>query len=154
MDELKQVSNDAILDGELVIEDKTGKSSFQDIQQYEGDKPGKILKYYVFDLLSLNGHDLRSMELIKRKQLLKTLIEPLNNSAIIYNDHIAGKGTELFTKAKKAGWEGIIGKDAQSYYDSGKRTDRWRKFKLQLSQEGAYMRVHRAKQARATISAL
>ncbi len=133
--ELQQISNDAILDGELVVEDKTGKSSFQDIQQYKGDEPGKILKYYVFDLLSLNGHDLRGMELIKRKQLLKTLIEPLNNSAIIYNDHVAGKGTELFAKAKKAGWEGIIGKDAQSYYDSGKRTDHWRKFKLQLSQE-------------------
>jgi len=132
---LQQISNDAILDGELVIEDKTGKSSFQDIQQYDGDKPGKILKYYVFDLLSLNGHDLRGMKLIKRKQLLKTLIEPLNNSAIIYNDHVAGKGAELFAKTKKAGWEGIIGKDAQSYYDSGKRTDRWRKFKLQLSQE-------------------
>jgi len=135
LNELKQISNDAILDGELVIEDKTGKSAFQDIQQYDGDKPGKILKYYVFDLLSLNGHDLRGLELIKRKQLLKTLIEPLNSSAIIYNDHVAGKGTGLFEKAKKAGWEGIIGKDAQSYYESGKRTDRWRKFKLQLSQE-------------------
>jgi bifunctional non-homologous end joining protein LigD len=135
INELQQISNDAILDGELVIEDRTGKSSFQEIQQYDDDKPGKLLKYYVFDLLSLNGHDLRGMELIKRKRLLKTLVEPLNNSAIIYNDHIGGKGTELLAKAKKAGWEGIIGKDAQSYYDSGKRTDRWRKFKLQLSQE-------------------
>jgi len=135
VNELQQISNDAVLDGELVIEGKTGKSSFQHIQQYEGDKPGKVLKYYVFDLLSLNGYDLRGMELIKRKQLLKTLVEPLNNSAIIYNDHVAEKGTGLFAKAKKAGWEGIIGKDAQSYYDSGKRTDRWRKFKLQLSQE-------------------
>src|SRR6202000_30823 len=61
LDELKAIEQDAILDGELVIEDKNGKSSFQYIQNYEGDKDGLTLKYYVFDLLNLNGHDLRGL---------------------------------------------------------------------------------------------
>jgi bifunctional non-homologous end joining protein LigD len=133
--ELAQINENGILDGELVIEDMEGKSSFQDIQNYGGDKKGLSLKYYVFDLLSLKGHDLRDLELVKRKELLKALIEPLKSSSIIYNGHVEGKGTEFFEKAKKEGWEGIIGKDGKSYYNSGKRTDRWLKFKLQNSQE-------------------
>lgn len=133
--ELKLMEQDAILDGELVIEDKEGKSSFQHIQNYEGDTNQQMLKYYVFDLLMLNDHDLRGMELIKRKELLKTLITSLKSKRIIYNDHIIGKGSELFAKAKKEGWEGIIGKDMHSTYASGKRSDRWQKFKLQNSQE-------------------
>ena len=133
--ELKSIKKDAVLDGELVIEDSEGRSSFQDIQHYEGDTKEKQLKFYVFDLLSLDGHDLRGIELLKRKQLLKALLEQLDSTSIIYNDHITGKGTQLFDKAKKESWEGIIGKDGESFYESGKRTDRWRKFKLQQSQE-------------------
>jgi len=135
VDVLKSISKNAVLDGELVIEDKNGKSSFQYIQHYDGDTKDLKLKYYVFDLLSLDGHDLRGMELIKRKQLLKSFLASVNHPDVIYNDHIEGKGIAFFEKAKKEGWEGIIGKDGQSYYDSGKRTDRWLKFKLQNSQE-------------------
>ncbi|HEY8780699.1 MAG TPA: DNA ligase D [Mucilaginibacter sp.] len=134
-DALKKIPQKAILDGELVIEDKNNKSRFQDIQQYKGDTKDRKLKYYVFDLLNLDGHDLRRMELIKRKQLLKSFMSSIDNADIIYNEHVENKGIELFDKAKKEGWEGIIGKDGQSYYDSGKRSDRWLKFKLQNSQE-------------------
>jgi len=135
IDELKVIEQDAILDGELVIEDKGGTSKFQHIQNYKKDTTVGTLKYYVFDLLKLNGHDLRGMELSKRKELLKALIVSLKSTRIIYNQHLAGKGTELFAKAKKEGWEGIIGKDMHSTYVSGKRSDRWQKFKLQSSQE-------------------
>ena len=73
--------------------------------------------------------------ILTRKELLKKLIGPLKSKQVIYNDHIEDKGTDLFAKAKKEEWEGIIGKDAHSYYISGKRSDRWVKFKLQNSQE-------------------
>lgn len=135
VDILKQVKKKAILDGELVIEDNEGKSTFQNIQNYKGHTSKLHLKYYVFDLLNLEGHDLRGMELVKRKQLLKAFLESVNSPDIIYNDHIVGKGTAFFEEAKKEGWEGIIGKDAHSTYNSGKRSDRWLKFKLQNSQE-------------------
>src|ERR1700744_6127885 len=74
LDELKEIEQSAILDGELVIEDKNGRSRFQHIQNYDGDSDGQELKYYVFDLLNLSGHDLRGLELYKRKELLKLLI--------------------------------------------------------------------------------
>lgn len=135
VDLLKAVPKKAVLDGELIIEDAENKSSFQNIQHYDGDTKQLKLKYYVFDLLSLEGHDLRNMELIKRKQLLKSFLSTVNSPDIIYHDHIEGKGAGLFEKAKKEGWEGIIGKDSHSLYHSGKRTDSWLKFKLQNSQE-------------------
>lgn len=135
IDELKLIHKNAIVDGELVVEDKNGKSNFQDIQNYKGDTDKLTLKYYVFDLLSLDGHDLRQMELIKRKELLKNLITSADAPDIIYNDHIEGKGLQQFEKAKKAGWEGIIGKDEHSIYESGKRSASWLKFKLHNSQE-------------------
>jgi bifunctional non-homologous end joining protein LigD len=135
-DTLKLITKDAVLDGELVMEDKNGKSRFQDIQHYEGDTDKLILKYYVFDLLSLDGHDLRDMELLKRKELLRSLVEAFpKQGGIIYHDHIEAKGTELFKQAADNGWEGIIGKDSHGYYHSGKRSDRWLKFKIQSSQE-------------------
>ncbi|WP_259068306.1 DNA ligase D [Mucilaginibacter sp. X4EP1] len=132
---LKSIPQKDILDGELVVEDTDGKSSFQYIQHYDGDTKDLTLKYYVFDLLNLDGHDLRDMELIKRKQLLKTFLDTVDSPNIIYNEHVLSKGTAFFKKAQKEGWEGIIGKDGQSYYNSGKRTDTWLKFKLQNSQE-------------------
>lgn len=135
IDALRQIDQDAILDGELVIEDKKGQSRFQDIQHYEGDSTNLILKYYVFDLLNLKEHDLRGLELVKRKKLLQALIEPLNSNTIIYNTHIEGNGAVLFKKALSLGWEGVIGKDEESTYHSGKRSDRWLKFKLRNSQE-------------------
>ena len=135
VDQLKTGSKKAVLDGELVVEDTANKSSFQNIQNYKGETRGLNLKYYVFDLLNLEGHDLRSMELIKRKQLLKAFLASAGLPDVIYNEHVAGKGTALLEKAKKEGWEGIIGKDGNSFYTSGKRSDRWLKFKLQNSQE-------------------
>ena len=135
VDVLKNIKQKAILDGELVIEDKEAKSRFQYIQHYEGDTKDLKLKYYVFDLLNLDGHDLRGMELIKRKQLLKSFIETVDSKDIVYNDHVKENGIAFFEKAKKEQWEGVVGKDIHSYYISGKRTDRWLKFKLQNSQE-------------------
>jgi bifunctional non-homologous end joining protein LigD len=136
LDDLKQISTDAILDGELVLEDDKGNSRFQDIQNYASTKSKLHLKYYVFDLLNLNGHDLRNLELIKRKELLQAFVAQLpKDTSIFYNGHEQGKGKKLMERAKKEAWEGIIGKDSHSTYESGRRSDRWLKFKLQNSQE-------------------
>ncbi|WP_423148229.1 DNA ligase D [Rubrolithibacter danxiaensis] len=132
---LSKINNEAVIDGELVVEDKNGISYFQEIQNYNSGNKNFSLKYYVFDLLALDKHDLRSMELVKRKELLKALIEQLNDPVIIFNEHIKGKGIKLFAEAEEKKWEGIIAKKASSLYESGKRSDSWLKFKLQSSQE-------------------
>ena len=135
IEELRRIEMHAVVDGELVVEDKNKHSRFQDIQNYQGDSSHLALKYYVFDLLNLKNNDLRDMELVKRKELLRALIMAADPSSIIYNEHLVKKGTHLFKKAQEEGWEGIIAKDGKSYYNSGKRSDRWLKFKLQKSQE-------------------
>lgn len=132
---LKKIDTEAVFDGELVAEDNTGKSDFQNLQNYASKSKQISLKYYVFDLLALNGHDLRQLELIKRKELLKVLIQRLNNPSLIYSEHIVEKGVKLFAEAEEKGWEGIIAKDGASTYESDKRSDRWLKFKIQNSQE-------------------
>ncbi|WEK20982.1 MAG: DNA ligase D [Candidatus Pedobacter colombiensis] len=132
---LKGLELDAVIDGEIIVLDKAGKTSFQLLQDYDDKKEGFQLRFYVFDLLSLNGHDIRGMELIKRKELLSKLIQGLANPSIIYNDHRIGAGEMLFKEAQKLGWEGIIAKNSLSHYLSNKRTDSWQKFKLGLTQE-------------------
>lgn len=135
LEPLKKFGKEAVLDGEVVVEDNKGNVLFQELQNYHPSKKHTILKYYAFDLLALDGYDLQNMELIKRKQLLKALIEKVSATNIVYNDHVIGKGAELLKRAKKEGWEGIIAKDIHSTYNQDKRTDRWLKFKLQNSQE-------------------
>jgi bifunctional non-homologous end joining protein LigD len=134
--DLKNIERDAVLDGEIVLEDQHGKSDFQDLQNYATVKDKLTLRYYVFDLLRLDGHDLRNMPLLKRKELLKALMGTFPaDSSMVYVPHTAGNGTELLVRAQKEGWEGIIGKDGQSVYENGRRSDRWLKFKIQASQE-------------------
>ncbi|TCC88462.1 DNA ligase D [Pedobacter hiemivivus] len=132
---LKALGLEAVIDGELVVLDKAGKTSFQLLQDYDYKKKDVQLRFYVFDLLSLNGHDIRSMELVKRKELLSKVIQGLADSVIVYNEHRLAEGKALFKEAQKLGWEGVIGKNSLSQYLSNKRTDSWLKFKFQLTQE-------------------
>lgn len=138
-DILRKFKKEAVLDGEMVVEDLKGRSLFQELQNYQPGKKDQTLKYYVFDLLSLDGYDLTGMELLKRKQLLKALIEALPGDSIVYNDHVTGAGTALMEQARKESWEGIIAKVADSRYEAGKRSDRWLKLKIQNSQEAVIL---------------
>lgn len=133
--DLKSIKESAVLDGELVAEDKEGKQKFQLLQNYEHSDKNIYLKYYVFDILSLNNRDVTELPLLKRKALLKSLLSQYNFENIILIDFIKGEGKQLFTKAKREGWEGIIGKKAQDEYYIGRRSDTWLKFKFVNSEE-------------------
>ncbi|MDZ4839103.1 MAG: non-homologous end-joining DNA ligase [Bacteroidota bacterium] len=124
-----------ILDGEIVIENKKGKSDFQALQIYNGDTKDYQLVYYVFDILFIDHHDLRNLGLIKRKNLLSVLFESFSKTGKIKLLEFYDDGENLFENAKKESWEGIISKDINSKYLSNKRSDAWLKHKLTLSQE-------------------
>lgn len=132
---LEAIENNAVLDGEVTVENALGKEDFQSLQHFEKDDKQHILKYYVFDLLYLDGHDSQELPLIQRKELLKKLIEKQPLKKVIYLDHIAEKGKELFAEAAKNSWEGVIAKKADSEYLIGKRSSNWLKFKQANSQE-------------------
>jgi bifunctional non-homologous end joining protein LigD len=101
----------AILDGEIVSLDKRGKSQFYRLMFRRGPA-----RFYAFDILELNGRDLRSLPLLKRKELLKRLT-PARNPSLLYVDHVQGKGEELFRVACREDLEGIVAKWKHGLYD-------------------------------------
>lgn len=131
----EDVSQEAVIDGEIVAEDSRGKSNFQLLQHGE-PLPGKYrLKYYVFDLLALDGNDLRDFPVVERKELLKLFVKKWKHPQLQLVDFVGDDLPTALAKAKKEGWEGVMAKEAESRYLSGRRSSLWRKIKLQQSQE-------------------
>lgn len=132
-DELKTIKQQVCLDGEVVVLDEKGRSGFQLIQNYLTKKQGK-LAYYVFDILFLEGKDLRHLPLIKRKEVLKAFLKANSFKTIHYSDHVNEKGKAFFKSAEKNGLEGIMAKRASSKYTSQRSQD-WLKIKTHRQQE-------------------
>lgn len=129
----------AWLDGELVALQANGKVSFQALQDAMQANSKATLAYFIFDLMYLNGHDLRSQPLIKRKALLKTLLEEAETnspdpSPLQFSDHIVGNAPEVFDHACLHDLEGVIAKRANSTYQPHRSED-WLKVKCGLRQE-------------------
>lgn len=131
--DLSKMKSKVILDGEIVVLDKEGKSHFQLMQNYQKSKQGSLY-YYVFDLLYLDGKDLRELPLIERKELLKDLIENHDFTRVRYSDHIKSRGKAFFLEAEKKHLEGIMAKKIDSTYVS-LRSRNWLKIKTQMRQE-------------------
>ncbi len=132
---LQQLNHHAVLDGEITAMDAKGKSHFESLQNYGNDDKVTLL-YQVFDLLYLDGVDLREQPLIERKKLLESLLQNFpKNSLIRYSDHIMEKGKAFFAQAAKQGLEGIMAKDSQSRYAPGSRSESWLKVKTHNRQE-------------------
>jgi len=130
----------AILDGEIVALDENGTPSFQHLQNLTGfgTKPAlkgmapPPLQFFAFDLLYLNGYDLRKAALIDRRQLLASILLP--SEIVRYSEHFAGQGTELLQAVRAKGLEGIVAKQAQSRYES-RRSNSWIKIKVTTQQD-------------------
>lgn len=121
-----------VIDGEVVVFDKNGKTNFSLLQS--SIKNGEQnFSYVVFDILALNGKDLRKLNLLKRKQTLETVLVKAKSN-IIYSTHVIGKGKQCYKLAQQEGLEGIVAKNINSVY-SGKRTEDWLKIKCYLRQE-------------------
>jgi bifunctional non-homologous end joining protein LigD len=132
--QLGKIEHTVILDGEVVVENSRGESHFQLLQNYENIRSGD-LKYYVFDLLHLNGYDTIDLPLIQRKELLKELLKKEKLKNIFYSRHIKNNGIDFYESATENNLEGIIAKDANSPYRIGKRSKEWLKIKIQHQQE-------------------
>jgi bifunctional non-homologous end joining protein LigD len=122
----------ALLDGEVAAVLPSGETSFQALQKR--GSPGAVPQvYFVFDLLHLDGWDLRQVKLEDRKETLRRLLESAP-PALRFSDHVRGQGPEFFAKAREAGLEGVISKRLGSPYRDGRGGD-WRKAKCRLNQE-------------------
>ena len=122
-----------ILDGETVVMDGSGKTDFQALQNYMRNPKGQNLTYIIFDLLALDGVDLRGHRLIDRKEMLEELMKDSPKN-LRFSQHIEGNGKEFLQAACQANLEGIVGKKADSLY-SGTRKGDWIKLKCDKRQE-------------------
>ncbi|NMA49500.1 MAG: DNA ligase D, partial [Tissierellia bacterium] len=141
-----------VFDGEMVVTDDDGKSNFQALQAYLNNQGSKTPTYIIFDLLALDGEDLRDQPLVKRKKILKGLLKD-SPSNLYYSDHIVGNGKENFDAACESNLEGVIGKKADSVY-SANGDGTWIKLKCNKRQEfiiGGYTLTDKRKEG---ISAL
>jgi len=126
----------AWLDGEIVVVQPDGRTSFQALQNALAEKHRETLTYMVFDAPFLDGRDLRKLPLLARKQALAALLARAGSAqnAIRYADHIEGDGATFFRQATKLGVEGIVSKRRDAPYES-RRTTTWRKVRAQQRQE-------------------
>lgn len=123
----------AIFDGEAVVIDRDGKSNFQLLQNSLSALTDSAIKLFLFDLMYIDGEDLRDKPLKTRKELLKKIIPDLH-SVIKYSDHVLQRGDEFFRLSCKYELEGIVSKDAEAPYESG-RGRLWCKTKCSKRQE-------------------
>ncbi|ANL12022.1 MULTISPECIES: non-homologous end-joining DNA ligase [unclassified Rhizobium] len=124
----------AILDGEIVCFDEQGRSDFNLLQQSlggaRGSRPVAEAAFMAFDLLYLDGHDFRNTELSVRRHLLENLIP--GDTALKFSEEFDADPDDFFAAAEKHGLEGIIAKDRNSLYRSGRLGD-WLKIKCVAS---------------------
>jgi bifunctional non-homologous end joining protein LigD len=125
---------DVIIDGEIVALDEKGRSSFQALQGFDMGQERPPSVFYAFDLLQLNGKDLRNLPIGGRKAKLENLLKK-RPGVIRYSVSFTKDIEELLNKARELGLEGLIGKRSGSLYEAGKRTGAWVKIKLHLEQE-------------------
>ena len=117
----------AILDGEAVIQDESGVSDFEALRSaIHARSPNIIL--YAFDLLHIDGRDIRQQMLSDRRTLLKRLVGDDAESRIQVSDEFDGDGHALFRACAERTLEGIVSKQAMAPYRSG-RSKTWLKTK-------------------------
>lgn len=121
------------LDGEVVVLDDRGISSFAALQASFNEGERHPLTYFVFDLLHHDGHNTRGLKLRARKQLLASIVPNRDDGTLRFSDHIEGSGPAIFREACKLETEGIISK-CDAPYRSGRSSD-WLKSKCRLEQE-------------------
>jgi bifunctional non-homologous end joining protein LigD len=125
--------DDAVLDGELAVVDAGGRPEFQRLQQRfqlrrapdmaraAAEHPACL---FAFDLLRLDGRDLRALPLLERKALLRKLLP--RRGRLAYVQHVRGRGVALFDQVRRQGLEGVLAKRADSTYQGG-RSPHWLK---------------------------
>jgi bifunctional non-homologous end joining protein LigD len=121
------------VDGEVVVLDDRGISSFANLQASFNEGERYPLTYFVFDLLHLDDRNTRDLTVRQRKALLAKILPATDDGTVRFSDHIDGKGPEIFAHACKLGTEGIISK-RDAPYRSGRTSD-WLKSKCLLEQE-------------------
>ena len=132
----------ALLDGVWVAMDRNGRPARSAIDTWAaGGKTEATVAYYAFDLLHYDEWDLRSLPLLERKHLLRSLLPP--SPTLLYADHVAASGERLAAVAEAAGFHALVAKRADSRYRPGAQPT-WRRVALQATAEARRLDVRTA----------
>jgi bifunctional non-homologous end joining protein LigD len=126
---LSGLKYNCILDGELVVLNKEGKPDFDALQRY---RKGDTIVYYVFDLLWLEGYSLMKLSLLHRRRMLEKI---LSGNQLVKLSASFDDGIALYNQVKGMDLEGIVAKQKNSSYKSGKRVNSWLKIPTEIRQE-------------------
>lgn len=141
----------AIIDGELVVETRSGASDFSALQADLHDKRSDRFIFYAFDLLYLDGYDLRSLPLLDRKALLAPLVG--SDGIIRFSSHFGDDGAMVLKHACRLSLEGVVSKRLDAPYRSGRSKD-WIKSKCSARQEFVVGGFTNASSSRTAIGSL
>ncbi len=128
---LADLADGTVVDGELLAIDETGRPNFNLLQNSRS--AASRIQFHIFDLLCYKNRDLTHLPLIERRALLKSL--ELRDTRIRIVDYVESGATELLAAVREQYLEGIIGKRKDSFYEPGKRTGAWIKYRLNQGQE-------------------
>jgi bifunctional non-homologous end joining protein LigD len=125
----------AVFDCEAVVEDRGGIADFAALQGAIKSGRNDAITFYLFDLLHLNGHDVKPLPLLQRKEILeRVVLAAAPGGPLRYSAHFASRGEELLQHICRLGGEGIVSKHAERRYRSGRNGD-WLKAKCANRQE-------------------
>ncbi len=149
-----------VLDGEVVVLDEEARPSFQRLQ-----RRGMLVRqhdviaamrehpvcYYAFDLLALEGFDLRPLPLLERKAILRQVLPPAG--PLRYADHLATRGEALFGEVRRRGLEGMVGKRADAPY-VGRRSPHWARVRVERTDDFVIVGLTEPEGSRAALGSL
>jgi bifunctional non-homologous end joining protein LigD len=121
----------AVIDGEVVAVDANGRPSFQALQHRRA-QTGHAIAFYAFDLLHVDGEDLRSSPLEQRRRRLPAV---LTGTGLLISEALAGTAAQVVDAVSRLGLEGVVAKRRDSHYQPGERSGAWVKLKLDRQQE-------------------
>ena len=124
-----------VLDGEIAVPDDRGVTHLDALSDAITKRRPERLAYFAFDLLHLDGHDLRRCPIEDRKMLLRDVIGSAQCERVVYVDHVLGIGKELFEAVRQIGAEGIVSKRRGSLYRGGESRE-W--LKTKCSETGVF----------------
>lgn len=146
---LSSIKHSCVLDGEIIAL-KDGQPDFYSLQRYQDTKAP--LQYVLFDLLYLDGHDVRNEPLYERKRLLRNIIPP--HERLLISEHVKKEGAKFFKTVVTNGLEGMVAKDSFSTYREGARSDAWLKIKSFHEQEAVIVGFTQPRGSRKLLGAL
>jgi len=129
---LHDLPEGTVVDGEVVALDDSGRPTFNLLQQFRSE--ASRIRYFVFDLLICKNHDLTRLPLTERRGLMKSLLK-LRSPRVRISEQFETSATDMLAAVRQQHLEGVIGKRKDSFYEPGKRTGAWIKYRVNRGQE-------------------